>query len=326
MKLLKLTQMSWPAFAFCIATSVACSMPVQAKYPERPVKLVVPFAPGGSSDTASRILAEQLGKKWDQSVVIENKPGAAGSLGAMNVAKASADGYTLLVTPISIGTIKLFLKNPGFDRDKDLTPITQFAKGDYVLVANKDLPVDSLPELVSYTQTHPKGIFHGAFGGASRLTFEGFSLANKMNTENVNYRGEALALNALIAGEVQVMLSTLVGARPFIEAGRIKPLGTPASERSPILPDVQTARENSVPGFEADFWFGLMAPAGTPENIRKQIADDVGGILLLPEVQKRFQELGLLAKSSTPEEFGELIKYESERWVEIAEHAGIEPQ
>ncbi|MDY0272449.1 MAG: tripartite tricarboxylate transporter substrate binding protein [Advenella sp.] len=326
MRILKLKKASWTAIACGLVTSAACSMPVFAKYPERPVKLVVPFAPGGSSDTASRILAEQLGKKWEQSVVIENKPGAAGSIGAMNVAKASADGYTLLVTPVSIGTIKLFLKNPGFDRDKDLTPITQFAKGDYVLVANKDLPVSSLPELINYAKTNPNSIFHAAFGGASRLTFEGLVMANKMNTENVNYRGEALALNALIAGEVQVMLSTLVGARPFIEAGRIKPLGLLARERSPILPDVPTAQENNIPGFDADFWFGLMAPAGIPEDIRKKIAQDVGEVLALPEIQQRFQELGLIAKSSTPEEFAKLIQHESERWVEIAKHAGIEPQ
>lgn len=327
MSILKNTFCTWTGGAL-IAASAALSLPAiaHAEFPEQSVKLVVPFAPGGSSDTASRILGDLLSQKWGQSVIIDNKPGASGSIGALNVANSQNDGYTLLVTPVSIGTIKLFLKNPGFDPETDLTPVTQFAKGDYVLAVNPDLPVSTMEELVEYSRQNPDKVFHGAFGQASRLAFENFALENKVSAENVNYRGEALVLNALISGEVQVALTTLVGAKPFLEAGRIKALGIPAKQRSPIAPEIPSADESGAPGFYADFWFGLMAPAGTPEDIRSKIAADMKEVLTRPEVVQRFQDLGLLATPSTPEAFAELIKYESERWVETAKHAGIEPQ
>ena len=314
--------------AALLAGSALATLPATAQdnFPERPVKLIVPFAPGGSSDSATRILAEQLGAKWKQPVVVDNKPGASGAIGALQVAKSAADGYTLLVTPVSIGTIEIFLKNPGFDRNKDLTPISQFARGDYVLSVSKDLPVKNFAEFTKYARDNPKKVFHGAFGGASMLAFEGFAQSQNIQPESVNYRGESLAMNALMAGEVQAMLSTLMAAKPFIDAGRIKAVGIPSKERSPIAPNIPTASESGIKGFNADFWFGLMAPAGTPDSIRKKIATDVAEVLARPQIQQRFQQLGLIAKSSTPDEFAQLIKHESERWVAVAKKAGIEPQ
>lgn len=314
--------------AALLAGTAVVALPAMAQndFPERPVKLIVPFAPGGSSDSATRILAEQLGEKWKHPVVVDNKPGASGAIGALQVAKAAADGYTLLVTPVSIGTIEIFLKNPGFDKYKDLAPISQFARGDYVLSVNKNVPVKNFAEFVKYTRENPKKVFHGAFGGASMLAFEGFAQSQNIHPESVNYRGESLALNALMGGEVQAMLSTLMAAKPFIEAGRIKAIGIPSKERSPIAPNIATASESGVKGFNADFWFGLMAPAGTPDAVRKKIAADVAEVLSRPQIQQRFLHLGLIAKSSTPEEFAQLIKQESERWLAVAKKAGIEPQ
>ncbi|KCB27738.1 tripartite tricarboxylate transporter family receptor [Bordetella hinzii CA90 BAL1384] len=318
---------AWARLAL-LSCSLFAAAPVLAEgsYPERPVKVVVPFAPGGSSDTATRILGQLLGEKWGQTVIIENKPGASGSIGAMHVAKAANDGYTLLVAPVSIGTVDLVLKNPGFKRDQDLTPVTQFAKGDYVLAVARDLPVKTLPEFVEYVRARPNAVFHGAFGDASRLAFMGFAQANGIEPTNVNYRGESPALNALMTGEVQAVLATLVGARPFIEAGRIKALAIPSSARSPIVPDIPTAAETGIKGFDADFWFGLMAPAGLAEARRQKIASDVMEITARPEVRKRFQELGLIATASGADDFAKVVKYESERWVEVARRAGIEPQ
>src|SRR5690606_14408470 len=241
------------AIASVAAAVLASPVHAQSNFPSHPVRLVVPFAPGGSSDTATRVLADTLTQKWGQTVVVENKPGANGSIGAMQVARAKPDGLTLLVTPVSIGTIELFLKNPGFDRNKDLVPVTQFAKGDYVLAAHPSVPAKTFAEFVEYSRQNPEKVFHGSFGGGSRLAFEGFALDNKITPVNVNYRGESLALQALIAGDVQVVLSTLVGAKPFIEAGRIKPLGIPSKVRTPIAPDVLSADESGAPGFYADF-------------------------------------------------------------------------
>lgn len=314
----------WAASALLAATVLPAA--AQTNYPERSVKIIVPFAPGGSSDNAARILAEQLGIKWKQPVVVENKPGANGSIGAAQVAKSPADGYTILLAPVSIGTVNLFVKNPGFDPINDLMPVTQIAQGDYVLSVHKDLPVNSMGELAAYARKNPGKVFDGTFGGSSMLAFQQFADVMKFERQNVIYRGEALALNALMGGEVQAVFSTLTAARPFIDSGRIKALGIPAKARSPIATNVKTSDESGAKGFYVDFWFGLMVPKGTPEEVRKKIGADVAEALAKPEVKARLYSMGLVAKSSTAEEFGKLIQFEATRWVDTAKRAGIQPQ
>lgn len=311
-----------------LATSAALCLPALAQngFPDKPVKIVVPFAPGGSSDSATRIVAEQLSAKWKQSVVVENKPGANGSIGASLVAKSAADGYTILLAPVSIGTVHLFVKNPGFDPLNDLVPVTQIAQGDYVLAVHKDVPAKTMGEFAAYARKNPGKVFDGTFGGGSMLAFQQFADAMQFPRQNVSYRGEALALNALMAGEVQAVLSTLTAARPFIDSGRIKALGIPAKARSPIAPAVKSADESGAKGFYADFWFGFMVPKGTPEDVRKKIGADVAEALAKTEVKARLFSMGLVAKSSSAEELGRLIQLESTRWTETAQRAGIQPQ
>lgn len=320
---LKAPRRWFAALALSTLTTAALAQPA---FPTRPVKIVVPFAPGGSSDSATRIIAEQLQSKWKQPVVIENRPGANGSIGASMVAKSPADGYTLLLTPVSIGTVNIFVKNPSFDPLKDLAPVTQVVEGDYVLAAQKGLPVNTMAEFAAYAKANPTKVFHGTFGGASMLAFEQFSERMGFRVQNVTYRGEAPALNALLGGEVQVVLATLVGARPFIESERIKALGIPSKTRSTILPEVPTADESGAKGFHVNFWFGLTAPAGTPRPVIDRIGADVAEVLARPDVKGRLFGMGLVAKASKPEAFGQVIKYESERWVETARRAGVEPQ
>lgn len=298
----------------------------QTAYPDKIVKIIVPFAPGGSSDSVTRILAEQLGKQWKQPVMVENKPGANGTIGAAQVARSQADGYTILLAPVSIGTVKLFVKNPGFDPATDLVPVTQIARGDYVLSVHKDVPVNTMGELAEYARKNPGKLFDGTFGQSSMLAFQHFSDLMNFQRQNVQYRGEAQAVNALVAGEVQVVLSTLTAAKPFIDAGRIKPLGIPAKAHSPIAPNIKSADESGAKGFYVDFWFGLMVPKGTPDDVRKKIAAGVAEALEKKEVKERMSSMGLIPKSSTPEEFGKLIQYESVRWVETAKRAGLEAQ
>ncbi len=245
-----MTAAGWPALA-------------QGSFPDKAVKIVVPFAPGGSSDSATRILAEQLSAKWKQSVVVENKPGANGAVGASQVARATPDGYTLLLAPVSIGTVQLFVKNPGFDPLADLVPITQIAEGDYVLVVRNDVPAKTLAEFGAFARKQPVKVFDGTFGGGSMLAFQQFADQMKFQRQNVSYRGEALALNALLAGEVHAVFATLTAARPFIDSGKIKALGIPAKNRSPIAPTIASANESGAKGFHVNFWFGLMAPKGT---------------------------------------------------------------
>lgn len=298
----------------------------QTKYPEKAVKIVVPFAPGGSSDSATRILAEQLGAMWKQPVIVENKPGATATIGAAQVANSAADGYTILLAPVSIATVKLFVKNPGFDPVKDLLPVTQIARGDYVLSVHKDLPVNTMGELAAYAHKNPGKVFDATFGGSSMLAFQQFAEVMNFERQNVLYRGEALAISALIGGEVQAAFSTLTAAKPFIDSGRIKAIGIPSKTRSPIAPNIKTSDESGAKGFYADFWFGLMVPKGTPEDVRKKIEIDVAEALARKDVKDRLYAIGLTAKSSTADEFGKLIQYEATRWVDTAKRSGLEPQ
>ncbi len=296
------------------------------KFPEKPVTIVVPFAPGGSADTTTRAIAEQLSRKWNKPVVVENKPGAFSSIGAGQVARAPADGHTILLASVSVGTINLFLKNPGFDPVKDLAPVTQVARGDYVLAVNNSLPVNNMKELAKYARDNPDKVNHGVFGSGSMLAFDQFSENMNFQVQHINYRGEAMALNALMAGDVQLMLATLSAARPFIEAGRVKPLGILSKERSPIMPSIPSAEESGSNGFYVDFWFGFMVPAGTPSDIVKKIAADTNEVLKREDVRKKLYSLGLIATSSTPEAFGKLIELESTRWIETARRAGLQAQ
>lgn len=324
---LRFTAHRW-RIAVVAAGLLAWGLPAsaQASFPERSVKIVVPFAPGGSSDNATRILATRLSARWKQPVVVDNRPGANGSIGAAQVAKSAPDGYTILLAPVSIGTVNLFVKNPGFDALQDLMPVTQIARGDYVLSVSQSLPVNTMGEFVDYARKNSGKVFDGTFGGGSMLAFQQFADTMKFQRNNVNYRGEALALNALMTGEVQVVLSTLTAATALIDSGRIKALGIPSKTRSPIAPNIKTADESGAKGFHVDFWFGLMVPKGTPEDVRRKIGADVADELAKTEVKARFQSMGLVAKSSTAEEFGRLVQHESTRWVDVAKRAGIEPQ
>lgn len=297
----------------------------QAPFPSRTVKIVVPFAAGGSSDNSARILAEHLAGKWKQPVIIDNKPGANGALGAAQVAKSPADGYTILYTPVSIGTVNLFVKNPGFNPATDLLPVTQVARGDYVLAVNKDLPVSNIGQFASYARANPGKIFHGSFGGGSQLAFLQLGELLNFQVTNVPYRGESPALTDLMAGQIQAMFSTLVTARPYIESGKIKALGLASKARSPIAPEIKSADESGAKGFYVDFWFGLTVPAGTPPAVIRSLNADVAEVLGRSDVKGRYFGMGLTVAPTSPEQFGKIIKHERERWVDTAKRAGIEP-
>lgn len=323
--------MKYRSYALCsliAVTGAMLSVNAQAKdeFPSKPVKIVVPFAAGGSSDSAARILAERLAITWKQPVIVDNRPGANAVIGASLVAKSPADGYTILFAPVSMGTINIFVKNPGFNPEKDLVPISQVARGDYVLTVSRDLPVKTMGEFAAYARSHPGKVFHGAFGGASQLAFEQFSSQMQFKAQNVNYRGEALALSDLMAGNVQAVFATITGAKPLIDGGRIKAVGVPSRVRAPAAPNIPASDESGAKGFYVDYWFGLMAPAGTPGEVVHKINASVADALAQPEVKSKLQNHGLNAQASSPNEFAKLIKLENARWTVVAKAAGIEAQ
>ncbi len=314
----------WAVIALLAATVLPAA--AQTKYPEKPVKIVVPFPPGGSSDSTTRILAEQLRAKWKQPVIVENRPGAAAMIGTAYVAHAPADGYTILLAAPSIATTKLFVKNPGFDPVQDLLPVTQITRADLVLVVRKDLPVNSMGEFAEYARKNPGKVFDGAFATGLMLAFQQFADTMNFERQNIMYKGEALTLTALIGGEIQAGIFTLTTAKPFIDGGRLKALGVLAKTRSPIAPDIKTSDESGAKGFYLESWFGLMVPKGTPEDVRKKIASDVAEVLTRQDVKERLHGISLIAKSSTAEELAKLIQDEAVRWVDVVKRLGIEPQ
>ncbi|WP_338616330.1 tripartite tricarboxylate transporter substrate binding protein [Pigmentiphaga sp. CHJ604] len=306
--------------------ALACGPALAADYPVKPVKLVVPLAPGGSADGVARLLAGELGRLWGQPVVVENRAGAAGVIGVSAVARSPADGYTILLTPISITTGHIYNKDPGYDADKSFAHITQLISTHYLVSVNSSLPVNSLAELVSYAKAHPHQIFHGAGAGGMFLAFEEFRELAGIDVEQVNYRGEAPAMSALAAGDVQVVFSSMLAAKPFIDSGRAKPLAFMSPQREPYAPGIPSAPESGVSGLEIAFWFGLSAPAGTPAPIVDKIARDVHKILKRPDVIGKLNDYGFVPHPSTPAEFRQRVATETARWTAVAQRAGIEAQ
>jgi tripartite-type tricarboxylate transporter receptor subunit TctC len=315
----------WAALALCMLLA-PLSGNAQPTWPSKTVRLVVPVAPGGSLDNTARILAEHLTIVWKQPVIVDNRPGANTSLGAGSVARAAADGHTILLAPGALAVIKLFQKNPGFDPLKDLTPVSQVAQGDYVLLVHKDFPANSMAEFGAYARGNPTKVFYGAYGGGILLGTEEFSALMGFKAQIINYRGEVPAISAVIGGEIQAVFATLSAARSFVDGGRVKALGIPARKRSPIAPGIRSAEESGGKAFYTDFWFGAFVPAGTPEPVVSRISKDLEQVLARTDVKARMYAMGVVAKPTSPEEFARLVQFESERWLGAAQRAGIEPQ
>ncbi len=243
-----------------------------ANYPNKPVRIIVPFAAGGATDIVTRIVAQKLTEAWGQSVIVDNRGGAGGNIGAVEVVKATPDGYTLLMTSGSIVTANQHIyKNMGFDPKADLMPITMVSSGPQVVVVNPNLPVKTLKELIELAKSKPGTLNYGhaGIGSQTHLAAENFLYATGLNIQNIPYKGEGPAITDLVAGQINMATPNLPAAIGFINGGKLRALAVTGKERSPALPDVPTVAE-TVPGFENIGWFGLMAPAGTPQADHRQ--------------------------------------------------------
>ncbi|MDB5838152.1 MAG: hypothetical protein JWQ23_104 [Herminiimonas sp.] len=311
----------------CPALLIGAAASVSAEeYPTKPIKLIIPLAPGGSADGVGRMVAKQMSDAWKQPVVVENRSGAAAAIGIAAVAKSPADGYTLLLTPVSIATGKIYVKDPGFDSDKDFSHITQLITTNYLVSVSQDFPAKNLAELVAYAKSNPNPIFHGAGAGGMYLAFEEFAQLADIKATQVNYRGEALAITGLAAGDTQVVFSSLLAAKPFIDSKKIRPLAFASKERVSYAPQIPSSTESGMPSLNIDFWFGLSAPAGTPPEIVKKVADQMAIFMKQPDTVEKLKQLGFLPKTSSPDEFRRHVASERARWTAVAKKAGIEPQ
>lgn len=295
------------------STGAAALPPWQA---DKPVRLVIPFAPGGATDVLGRALAQELGKSWRQTVVVENRSGAGGGVGAQAVAKSAADGYTLLLASGSMFTVNqhIYAKLP-YALDS-FAPISKVAAGPMVVTVNAELPVKSLRELVAYAKARPGQLQFASAGIGSQTHIAGEALADAagLNLLHVPYKGEAPGYSDLMAGTVQLAVGNIAAVAPLLKGGRLRALAVTGRERSPLLPQVPTAAEDGLPGFEFMGWFALLAPAGSPAPLLARMTEDVRLAVAQPGLKRYLDDQGMGATPGTPEDLLAEIARESARW------------
>ena len=309
-----------------LACALALALPAGAQsFPSRPAKLVVPFPPGGPLDTTGRAIAQKLTEAWGQSVVVENKPGAGGNIGADLVAKSPPDGYTVVMGALSTHAVNpsLYPKMP-YDAQKDFAPITLVAITPNVLVVNPALPVHSVKELVAYAKAHPGKLSFGSGsnGSAGHLAGELFKVDAGVDMVHIPYKGAAPAMQALLAGDTQLMFDNLASAMAQVKAGKLRALAVTTAQRSKLAPDLPTMAEAGVPGFDISTWFGLLAPAGTPPEVVAKWNADVTKILSAPDMRERLAAQGAEAAPDSPAEFTRFIASELAKYARIVKASG----
>ncbi|MEA3154766.1 MAG: hypothetical protein QOK44_2355 [Betaproteobacteria bacterium] len=303
---------------------------IAQSYPTRPVRFVVPLAPGGAGDIVARTVAAKLSDVWGGQVIIDNRGGANTIIGTDFVAKAKPDGYTwLLGVQGSLAINPAFYMKLPYDAVNDFDPVTQMTRYGYVLVVHPALPVKRTPELVALARTRPGDLAYGTSGtgGSNHLAGELFRLMTGVKMNAIPYKGSAPALTALLSGEVQLMFDTMITSIPLIKSGRVHALAVSLPKRSPSLPNVPTLAESGVPGYRFDAWQAIVVPAGTPKDIVRRIQQDVVRVLAMPDVRRALVDEGANEiVGSTPEEFGSHIRSEIERYRKLVAEAGIERQ
>ena len=305
--------------------ALACSAAFAQGYPNKPVRIIVPFPAGGTTDIVTRIVAQKMTDAWGQAVIVENRTGAGGNIGGEAAAKSTPDGYTLFMTSGSIVTANQYIyKKMPFDPAKDLVPITNVASGPQVIVVNSDFSAKTLKQFIDTACAQP-GVLnygHAGIGSQTHLAAENFLFTADLNITSVPYKGEGPAMNDLIGKQLSMVTANFAAAIGFINQGKLRALAVTGTKRSPQLPDVPTVAE-TLPGFENTGWFGLMAPAGTPKEIVDKIYRDTAKILDTAELRARFYALGMVPVGNTPAEFAEAIREESARWASVVRERKI---
>ena len=296
-------------------------------YPTHPVRLIVGFAPGSTTDTLARLIGQWLSQRLGQQFVIDNRPGAGGNVGAEAVLKSAPDGYTLLMVPPAVAANAALYPHLSFDFIRDAEPVAGVVRVPNVVEVNPAVPIKSIPELIAYAKAHPgKLSFASAgIGTASHLAGQLFNKMTGANLTHIPYRGDGPAMADLVAGQVQVGFATMTASIGFIRAGKLRPLAVTTTERSDVLPDVPTVAQ-FVPGFEASSWFGVAAPKGTPADIVDLLNRQINAGLADPSIKTRLDDMGGMPLTGSPADFAKLIADETEKWGKIIREAGIKAE
>jgi tripartite-type tricarboxylate transporter receptor subunit TctC len=309
-----------------LATSTACWAQV---WPAKPVRYIVPFPAGASPDLIARLITERLTKTWGQQVLVDNRSGAGGTVGAAVAAKAAGDGYTLFQCNIASSAIaeSLYAKLP-YDQQRDFAPISRIGTTASVLVVHPSLPSRNVKEFIAYARANRGKLSYGtsAAGTSPQLAMELLKLTAKIEVVHVSYKGGPQALTDTVAGQIPSSMQTAPAAIAAIQAGRVRALAVTSLKRIPQLPDVPTMHESALPDFEVTSWYGLCAPSGTPTAILDKVNTDLTAVLRMPEINHRFQDLVVEAGPTSREEFGQFIRSETSRWAKVIRAAGIPQQ
>jgi tripartite-type tricarboxylate transporter receptor subunit TctC len=310
---------------FALASLFALALPAHAQsYPSRPIRIVVPFGPGGFTDVVARILQKELGASIGQPIIVENKPGAGSTIGTSEVAKAKPDGYTLvMISTTHVITPHLYREMP-YDPIRDFTPVMKLGEGPYVLVTHPSLGVKSVAELIALAKAEPGKIDYASSGNGSSQHLVGALFATMAGApmNHVPYKGSSGAMNDLLGGQVKVSFVGMPNALPNLASGKLRALAVSTRKRSADLPEVPTLDEAGVPGYDATIWLALLAPPGTPRDVVQKLNVEVARVLSTPESRKLMSSAGVDVATGTPEELAKLMQSELDRWGKVVRETG----
>jgi tripartite-type tricarboxylate transporter receptor subunit TctC len=312
-----------------LLASATAAIAQPAAYPTKPIRIVVAYTPAGATDILARTIGQKLNEAWGQAVIIDNRPGANGNIGTEYAAKATPDGYTLLmVTAGTHGINPGLYRKLGFDAVKDFAPVSLVAMVPNVFVVNNAVPSKDLKEFIAYAKANQGKLNYGSPGNGStaHLSMELFKSMTGIQMVHVPYKGSAGVLADLIGGQIVVTMDNMPPYVPQVKAGKIRALAVSPTRRSPALPEVPTVAEAGVPGYDSGAWFGLVAPANTPKDLVDKLSRETARILKLPDVSARLADLGAEAVGSTPEQFSAHIKAEIAKWAKVIRDANVELQ
>jgi tripartite-type tricarboxylate transporter receptor subunit TctC len=316
------------AAAIMAAASIARPATAADTYPNRPLRLIVPYAAGGNADIVGRIVADGLTTRLGQQVVVDNRAGGASIIGTELAAKAPADGYTILLVASTFAVNPTLVAKLPYDTLKDFVPISLVGQTPQVLVVTPALPVQSVKEFVAYAKSKPNALNYGSTGVGSTANMAGalLNLMAGIQLVHVPYKATAQSLTDVIAGHLHVAIPSLTSSIPHIRSGKVRPLGLTSSKRSAQLPDVPTIAEAGVPGYQAVIWNGVLAPAGTSKSILQRLSRDVAETMRSPEASKRYAALGAETIGSTPEEFARFLRSEIDQYAKVIKAAGLKQE
>lgn len=294
-------------------------------YPSKPIRIVAPFPPGGPADILSRIIGHKLSQSWGQQVIVDNRPGAGGNIGADLVAKAAPDGYTLLLGFVGTHAINasLYAKMP-YDNVKDFEPVSQVAVVTIMLVVHPSVPASSIKELIALAKSKPGQLTFGSPGNGTPQHLAGqlFNTMAGVDMLHVPYKGAVPALTDLVGGQISMIFSSMPPALPLVKTGKIRALGVTSATRSPAAPAIPTITESGLPGYEVKNWYGILAPRGTPKEIVSMLSVEIVKILNMPDVKESLAVQGAEPVTGTPEQFATYIKEETQKWAKIVKNSG----